>query len=79
MAELMFACPNNGREVSTGIEVTPADFAQWQNQRKLTQCPYCKMVHGWMIKDAWLKATAAEIAQACEDTPAPQTKQFIEI
>ncbi|CAN0373560.1 unnamed protein product, partial [Phaeothamnion confervicola] len=57
MAELMFACPNNGREVSTGIQVTAADFGKMPNQRKLSQCPHCKMVHGWMIRDAWLKAT----------------------
>jgi hypothetical protein len=72
MAELMFACPNGGRPVSTGIEVPAAEFETLPNQRKLLQCPYCRMLHGWMTKDGWLNPTEAEIAEACRESDRPQ-------
>lgn len=68
MAELMFACPNKGHAVPTGIQVSAATFDKMPAHRKLTQCPHCRMLHAWMTSEAWLKATDAEIAQASAES-----------
>ena len=72
MAELMFACPNTNRTIASGITVPAADFANRPAQRILSQCPDCKMVHGWMSDEGWLKVTEAEIAEACKEPNGPK-------
>ena len=68
MGELMFTCPNNRRPVATGIQVAAADFASRPHQRHMTQCPYCRMLHGWTTSEGWLNPTDAEIAEACKES-----------
>ena len=79
MAEFMFACPNNGRPVASGIQFPAAQFETMPNQRKLIQCPYCRMLHGWMTADGWLNPTEAEIAEACQEPARPDVVKPSEV
>ena len=50
---VLITCPNTGRQISTGIWLTgPSDLTNISNVRRLTQCPHCKVVHGWTPAEA---------------------------
>jgi hypothetical protein len=52
---VVIKCPKSGREISTGIRLTTAgDLSKLSEVRRFTQCPSCKVVHGWTPKDASL-------------------------
>src|ERR1019366_8902053 len=52
---VLIQCPRTGRRISTGIRLTVADDLKiLSGVRRFTQCPCCKVVHGWMPSDASL-------------------------
>jgi hypothetical protein len=52
---VLIKCPRTGRNISTGIRLTVADeLSKLSAARRFTQCPFCKVVHGWMPGDASL-------------------------
>jgi hypothetical protein len=58
---IIIKCPKTGRIISTGIRLTVADdLSKLSNVRRFTQCPSCKVVHGWMPSDASLAADAED-------------------
>jgi len=54
MGVLMIKCPDKGKEFSTGIEIEPEHVRKLPDVLTFTQCPYCRVVHGWRVADAWL-------------------------
>jgi hypothetical protein len=81
MAELMFNCPNKGRPIATGISIPLGDVEKRANQRNMTQCPYCRMVHSWFTREGWIKATDAEILEASKELAGvqPQDGEIVEV
>ena len=54
---VVIKCPKSGKEISTGIRLTTAgDLSKLSEVRRFTQCPNCKIVHGWTPKQASLAA-----------------------
>lgn len=53
MAELFIKCPKTGKDVPTGISVTPGTIFQGFNNT--LKCPHCGETHTWDGKDAYLK------------------------
>jgi PilZ domain len=54
---VLVSCPKTGNNISTGIRLTVADdLKKMSTARRFTQCPYCKVVHGWTPSDAFLEA-----------------------
>jgi hypothetical protein len=52
---VLIKCPKTGRNISTGIRLTVAnDLSKLSTARRFTQCPSCKVVHGWTPSDASL-------------------------
>jgi hypothetical protein len=52
----MISCPRTGNNTSTGIRLTvPDKLKKMSSARRFTQCPYCKVVHGWTPSDAFLE------------------------
>jgi hypothetical protein len=52
---VLIQCPRTGRNISTGIRLTVADdLGKLSNVRRFTQCPHCKVVHGWTPGNASL-------------------------
>jgi hypothetical protein len=49
-------CPKTGRDISTGILLTVGgDLSKMLSDvRRFTQCPFCKVVHGWVPSDTSL-------------------------
>jgi len=47
MAIIFTTCPENGREISTGVEIEAANFAQMPEFVARVFCPYCKVDHNW--------------------------------
>jgi hypothetical protein len=48
-------CPKSGKEILTDIRLSAAsDLSKLLDVRRFTQCPSCKVVHGWTPKDASL-------------------------
>ena len=47
MPILNVMCPNKHRPFSTGIEIAEEKKDSLSNRTTFTQCPYCKIVHGW--------------------------------
>jgi len=54
MGVLMIKCSDKGKEFSTGIEVEPEHVRKLPDVLTFTQCPYCRVVHGWRVADARL-------------------------
>jgi PilZ domain len=53
---VLIKCPRTGRNISTGIRLTVADdLSKLSGVRRFTQCPSCKVVHGWTPSDASLE------------------------
>jgi hypothetical protein len=47
MPILNVMCPKKHRPFSTGIEIAEEKKDSLPSRTTLTQCPYCKIVHGW--------------------------------
>jgi PilZ domain len=57
---VLIKCPKTGRNISTGIRLTAADdLSKLSEVRRFTQCPSCKVVHGWTPNDASLGTQGA--------------------
>jgi len=54
MGRVMIACPVTRREISTGIEADPSTFNATPVFFADTYCPFCRSVHQWFAKDAWV-------------------------
>jgi len=54
MGVLMINCPDTGKEFSTGIEIESEHVRKLPDVVTFTQCPYCRVVHGWRVADARL-------------------------
>jgi hypothetical protein len=48
-------CPETGKDISTGIQLTSGDLSKLPNIRRYTQCPHCRRLHGWMPNEAYPK------------------------
>jgi hypothetical protein len=58
---VIIQCPNTLKNVPTGIRLTtPNDLEKLSPVRRFTQCPYCKVVHGWLPADACLEPVPAQ-------------------
>jgi hypothetical protein len=52
---VLIKCPKTGRDIFTGIRLTTADdLNKLPAVRRFTQCPSCKVVHGWTPNEALL-------------------------
>jgi PilZ domain len=49
---IFITCPDTGREISTGIQLTCGDISKLSNIRRFTKCPHCRCLHGWTPKEA---------------------------
>jgi hypothetical protein len=58
MNTVMIKCPQTGRWVSTGIDVTPDGFAKMPAVASKMHCPACGRDHSWSKKDAMISAFA---------------------
>ena len=47
MPILNVMCPDKLRPFSTGIEIAEEKKDSLPNRTTFSQCPYCKIVHGW--------------------------------
>ena len=61
---LMVKCPDTGCELSTGIEMDAATFAQLPDIQSHVRCPACGRDHILSTHDAWL------------GNPAPSAPEF---
>jgi ribosomal protein S14 len=52
MAVWMIRCPQTGRPVSTGGEITEG-ASKRPDTRTFSQCRHCGRVHGWTVAEAW--------------------------
>jgi PilZ domain len=53
-------CPRTGRDISTGIRIAGADeLAKLSPVRRMTQCPHCKLAHGWLPSEAGISNASA--------------------
>jgi hypothetical protein len=63
---VLIRCPNTGRNIPTGIRLTAADdLGKLSRARRFTQCPVCKVVHGWLPSDASLAPAPSAAPVAC--------------
>jgi hypothetical protein len=63
---VLIRCPNTGRNIPTGIRLTAADdLGKLSRARRFTQCPVCKVVHGWLPSDASLEPAPSAAPVAC--------------
>jgi hypothetical protein len=63
---VVIKCPNTGKRVATGIQLMePHDLNTLSTARRFTQCPSCRVVHGWTPADAFLE----EIPNSCQASP----------
>jgi len=52
---VVIKCPRTGRDIPTGLRARDAwDLAKLPEVRRFTQCPHCKLAHGWSVPDARL-------------------------
>jgi hypothetical protein len=67
-------CPRTGRNISTGIRVTvAAGLDKLSGVRRFTQCPCCKVVHGWVASEASLGVPALfEVPATIQSAVAPR-------
>jgi len=47
MPMLNVMCPNKHRPFATGIEIDEDKKDSLPHRTTFSQCPYCRMVHGW--------------------------------
>ena len=59
MGIIMFACPNTGKAISTGIKADRAKFNRTPVFIGHTKCSICRIDHEWFARDVWV----------CEDVP----------
>ncbi|HLH95655.1 MAG TPA: PilZ domain-containing protein [Xanthobacteraceae bacterium] len=53
---VLIKCPKTGKNIPTGLLLTvPDDLAKITSVRRFTQCSWCKHVHGWTPKEAFLQ------------------------
>jgi PilZ domain len=45
-------CPNTGKDISTGIQLTCGDISKLSNIRRFTKCRHCQRLHGWTPNEA---------------------------
>jgi hypothetical protein len=63
---VLIRCPKTGRNIPTGIRLTAADdLGKLSRARRFTQCPVCKVVHGWLPSDASLESASSAAPVAC--------------
>jgi hypothetical protein len=63
---VLIRCPNTGRNIPTGIRLTAAaDLGKLSRARRFTQCPVCKVVHGWLPSDASLEPASSAAPAGC--------------
>lgn len=57
MGKIVFRCPETGRAVPTGIEMTEELFQATFPSRGdgIRECPACGGDHQWEKKDAWVE------------------------
>ena len=60
MPQLMILCPNKGKEIPTGLEISASDLSKSPGARMFTRCPHCGILHGWSRSDGYLKETPVE-------------------
>jgi hypothetical protein len=53
--ELMITCPNKGKEIATGIEVSPNEPRK--AARLFVRCPHCGILHGCSPSEGAVKET----------------------
>ena len=53
---VLVKCPRTGKNISTGILLTVGGdpSKMLSDVRRFTQCPFCKVVHGWVPSDTSL-------------------------
>jgi len=67
MALVMIACPNTGREVSTGVSIPGSTWNSESKFYAITSCPLCRTDHEWCAEDVTLyykRIASSELARA---------------
>jgi hypothetical protein len=60
---LMVRCPKTGHELSTGVEMAAATFAQLPDIASRVRCPACGHDHVLSTRDAWLGDPAPSVPE----------------
>ena len=58
MSTLVFACPNTGRAIQSGIEIEPDTYAVIRKVRPRVHCIHCGQEHEPAVKEARLSEAA---------------------
>ena len=61
MPLLNIICPKKGRPFATGMDVDPKKKKPLADVKRFSQCPYCRILHGWMPKDAFFDPKATNL------------------
>ncbi|MBX6425863.1 MAG: hypothetical protein IRZ09_08085 [Variibacter sp.] len=64
MGSVMIRCPETGAPIATGLQADPSTFARTPVFFSRTLCPYCRILHEWFAKDAWVEEPHAKLT--CE-------------
>lgn len=56
--ELMITCPNKGKEIATGIEISLTEPRK--AARLFVRCPHCGILHGCSPSDGYVKEAPVE-------------------
>jgi hypothetical protein len=54
MGAVMIRCPQTGRAIPTGLEMSADDFARTPVFFARTRCPICQSDHEWFAPQAWV-------------------------
>jgi hypothetical protein len=54
MGMVMIKCPITGRDVPTGIVLSPSEFERATLEGNVVRCPECGRIHSWTRADARL-------------------------
>ena len=60
-------CPNTGKDISTGIQLTCDDLSKLSNIRRFTKCRHCQRLHGWSPHEANPRQTGASATDVTSD------------
>ena len=64
MGVVMIRCPQTGRDIPTGIEMSGEQFNAAPVFFSRVQCPVCDREHEWFAKDAWVCESPVGVASA---------------
>lgn len=61
MERLYFLCPGTGLKVDVGIESEMGTLLRIRDETVSADCPHCRKLHRWHVRDAFLDRPAPSI------------------